>query len=478
MTSVLVSRVAVTAAVSTTLAWAPLSRGADLNTEMQQMFNDIGAMSSVTGPSAYKGQAMSLYMGGDIQVRTPIRSYQLYNFTLPSVKSSCGGVDAFLGSFSHIDSAAFKAMLQQIANNTVGLLFQAALASIQPLIAGKLEWLQNIIQQANIGNINTCQMAKNIVGGVAGQMGISAYDNCVSVGTFFGWDQEEAKRQCKNDPVAPAKTVASSGDPVYSQLPQRDINLMWWALANTSFTKEEKETFINIAGSYIVYRVQDSGEPRMPKVIEPLNDDAFALLIGNAPGGTPDKVKIAWWKCLDVDCISMDPTGTTEVTPFTTIVETRLYDIRNKLATSTALTATEIAFINTTTLPVWKMLTLGYSAPDSTLSDLLIQKYKTVIAFDYAQTFMRRALKEARFYLGQASVRNSIEEEKLDKLLDDLSRRTDRLTAQYVATRQGIRDMNAFTDDLQLLERSLMTAIPFRLKSSLDFSGSVTKVVR
>jgi conjugative transfer pilus assembly protein TraH len=321
-------------------------------------------------------------------------------------------------------------------------------------------------------------MAKNIVGGVSGQMGISTYDNCVSVGTFFGWDQDEARRQCRTDPVAPQKTVASSGDPIYSQLPQRDVNLTWWALTHTTFTKEEKETFINIAGSYIVYRVQDGGEPRMPKAIEPMNDDAFALLIGNAPGGTPDKVKIAWWTCLDAECISMDPTSTTEVTPFTTIVENRLFDIRNKLATSTALTTAEIAFINTTTLPVWKMLTLGYSAPDSTLSDLLIQKYKTVIAYDYAQTFMRRALKEARFYLGQAGVRNAIEEEKLVKLLDDLSRRTDRLTAQYIAARQGIRDMNAFTDDLQSLERSLMTAIPFRLKSSLDFSGAVAKVGR
>ena len=65
------------------------------------------------------------------------------------------------------------------------MFFQAALASIQPLIASKLEWLQNIIQQANIGNINTCSMAKNIVGGISGQMGIGAYDNCVAVGDFL-----------------------------------------------------------------------------------------------------------------------------------------------------------------------------------------------------------------------------------------------------------------------------------------------------
>ena len=46
-----------------TLAWSPLARAGDLNTEMQQMFNDIGAMSSTTGPSAYKGQSMNLVHG-------------------------------------------------------------------------------------------------------------------------------------------------------------------------------------------------------------------------------------------------------------------------------------------------------------------------------------------------------------------------------------------------------------------------------
>ena len=213
----------------------------------------------------------------------------------------------------------------------------------------------------------------------------------------------------------------------------------------------------------------------MPKLIEPMNDDAFALLIGNAPGATADKVSIAWWKCLDPECINVDPTATTEVTPLTIVVENRLTAIRDKLVSSAPLSTAEISFINTTSLPVWKMLTLGYSAPDSTLSDLLIQRYKTVIAYDYAHLFMRRALKEARFYLGQSSVRNAIEEEKLTKLLDDLSRRTDRIAAQYIAARQSIRDMNSFTDDLQSVERSLMTAIPFRLKTTLDFSNAIAR---
>ena len=144
-------------------------------------------------------------------------------------------------------------MLQQLANNTVGLLFQAALASIQPLIASKLEWLQKIIQDANVSNVNTCNMAKQIVGGAAGALGVSAYDNCMSVAKFFGWDQAEAQRTCKDDPITPKKSAVVSADPIYSKIGTRTVNIMWAALEKTAFTTPEKEMFINIAGTTIIY---------------------------------------------------------------------------------------------------------------------------------------------------------------------------------------------------------------------------------
>ena len=343
-----VSQLAVTSSVALTLAWAPLARAGDLNTEMQQMFNDIGAMSSTTGPSAYKGQSMNLYMGGDMQVRTPIRNYQLFNLSMPNVKASCGGIDGFLGSFSYIDTAQFKQMLQQLANNTVGLLFQAALSSIQPLIASKLEWLQKIIQDANISNVNTCNMAKQIVGGAAGALGVSAYDNCLSVANFFGWDQAEAQRTCKNDPVTPRKTATASADPIYSKIGQRTINIMWAALEKTTFTTLEKETFINIAGTTIIYEMDAAGESQTPKDIAPMEDGAWRLLVGNAPGSTPDKVKIDWWTCDgSPGCTGMNQVKI-EIVPFTTLVENLLLSINTNCAASAILTPAEVGFINTT----------------------------------------------------------------------------------------------------------------------------------
>ena len=54
------------------LATAPVaSHTANLNSEMQAMFNDLGALGNVTAPGAFRGQAMNLYTGGNLMMRAP-----------------------------------------------------------------------------------------------------------------------------------------------------------------------------------------------------------------------------------------------------------------------------------------------------------------------------------------------------------------------------------------------------------------------
>ena len=57
-----------------TLATAPTaSQSANLNAEMQAMFNDLGTLGNVTAPGAFRGQAMNLYTGGSLMMRAPGR---------------------------------------------------------------------------------------------------------------------------------------------------------------------------------------------------------------------------------------------------------------------------------------------------------------------------------------------------------------------------------------------------------------------
>src|SRR5262245_65655573 len=85
------------------LASAPTTvRPANLNAEMQAMFNDLGALGNVTSPGAFRGQAMNLYTGGSLMMRAPGRNYPLVNVQLPSLRAGCGGIHLFGGAFSFI----------------------------------------------------------------------------------------------------------------------------------------------------------------------------------------------------------------------------------------------------------------------------------------------------------------------------------------------------------------------------------------
>jgi hypothetical protein len=77
-----------------TLATTPIaSQPADLNSEMQAMFNDLGALGNVTSPGAFRGQAMNLYTGGSLMMRAPGRNYPLINAQLCSSDPLCSEHD-------------------------------------------------------------------------------------------------------------------------------------------------------------------------------------------------------------------------------------------------------------------------------------------------------------------------------------------------------------------------------------------------
>ena len=149
------------------LATAPTaSHPANLNTEMQAMFNDLGALGNVTSPGAFRGQAMNLYTGGGLMMRAPGRNYPLINAQLPSLRAGCGGIDLFGGAFSFINKQQFVALLQNIGSNAIGYAFKLALQSISPDIDKLLTELQDQLNKINAMNINSCEAAQALVNGV------------------------------------------------------------------------------------------------------------------------------------------------------------------------------------------------------------------------------------------------------------------------------------------------------------------------
>jgi len=87
---------------------------AGIGNDLVSFFNKSGVMANVTTPGAHRDQSAGYYSGGGISVRNRVKNEQIATMQLPSVNAGCGGIDMFMGGFSHISKDALIAALRNI----------------------------------------------------------------------------------------------------------------------------------------------------------------------------------------------------------------------------------------------------------------------------------------------------------------------------------------------------------------------------
>ena len=140
-------------AVATICVFAAPSARADVLSEMQRFWD--GAAVNTTGPTAFEGQASGHWTLGNLYVRAPVQSERIATVNLPSFRAGCGGIDAFAGSFSFIDSDQLVAFARGIAQNATGFAFELALETISPVIAETMSKLRALANWVNNQSINS-----------------------------------------------------------------------------------------------------------------------------------------------------------------------------------------------------------------------------------------------------------------------------------------------------------------------------------
>jgi conjugative transfer pilus assembly protein TraH len=469
-------------ATAVVLIWAlqlgQAAQASDLSQQMANMFGN-GTLANVTGPGAYKAQTQNIYIGGEMQLRFPARSYQLWSYSLPSgPRFGCGGADIFLGSFSHINSDQFKQMLEEVARAYVALTFKAALKSINPLIESVIGDLQKTLESFSQYNASACTWAQAAVDATSAVTGMTAENTCISGAMkFFGDSVSQASVRCKAGISETNNALKASGNLALREMADRDINLIWDALSASTLSAAEKEVFMNVAGTVIIYKPANANNEQssMPKPFEPSVDSLNTLLHGTEPGASDAQVRIAnWLKCPDADCLA--PTReTVSVTPFPVLVRQMLESIRDRVYNREALTAAEIKFMNMTRVPVYRLIAMGYTSDSSSgtqdLVDVLINRYAKVIAYDYAYTFMRVALKDARLYLGMAKLRTRIEQEQRDRMLDNVNRLLEDIDREHAKELGRVREARSVIEDMQGIERDMRLSLPTSLRNMQDIGN-------
>jgi len=343
------------------LAVASMGAGpvhANVGSELNSFFNDMGAAANATGPVAYQGQSAGYYSGGNIWTRFPQRSVNPVNLQLPSVKAGCGGIDVFSGSFSFINSDEIVAMLKATANNALGFAFQLAIKSISPQISATIEEMAQKAQQMNQFNMNSCETAQNLVGGLWGKSDRMSSEICKSIGNSQGLfsDWAKGRHECGTGGQREA-TLKANKDPA---IPAASYNFTWEMLKQSypSFSVNFREYLMTFVGTVIFYQDGDASGKRGYQFVGQ-GDRALltALLDG---GGSVTMLKCDTSdKCLNPTTQSMSVSASQALKPR---VRAMIESMNGKVRSNAALTPDEIGLLGATTIPLYKIISVNAAA--------------------------------------------------------------------------------------------------------------------
>ncbi|MDP1693709.1 MAG: conjugal transfer protein TraH [Burkholderiaceae bacterium] len=455
---------ALATALAAALVAAPVTlRAGDLNTEVNNMFNSLGSIGNYTAPGAFRGQTFNTYTGGSLLMRAPNKVYQLAAIQFPSAKAGCGGIDVFGGSFSHISAAEFKNMLRNITAALPGIAFQLALESVSPLLGGLTKWAKGLETWINNARINSCETAKAIVSTAAEAAGYSSQEACSDLAIEMGLesDRDAARRRCATDRTSILASARTSGDANVRNKAPFVGNLTWKALQRTGtyLDDQERELIMSIVGT-VIFHPEDAA--RDPEPVAPTITSISHLLYGQAAGAGTN-VTQHLLRCNDYtncDVVTLNTAYTH--TPFTARVETMMRSIADKIATRAAIpnNSAEVGFVNQTTEPVYKMLSIGATIPGSGLSDNLIGQYRDVIAADYAYVFLERNLR-----VGMAALDKDYTLQQSQRELANQVRQRAQATLLQLAQEknllyQKVGSFRAVSSHLEQLERQLRSSMP------------------
>ncbi|WP_428980713.1 conjugal transfer pilus assembly protein TraH [Erwinia billingiae] len=374
------------------LAMSPVH--ADVNGDMNSFFNKLGFESNTSSPQVWQGQAAGYASGGSLYARTSVRQIQLVSLALPDINAGCGGIDAYLGSFSMINGENFQRYVKQIMGNAAGYFFDLALQTTVPEMKQAKDFLQKMASDINSSNMSSCQAAQGIVGGLWPRTQVSQQKVCQDIAgesnIFSDW---AASRQGCTVGGQYGSVTDRAGDNEKDQV-LKNKNLIWDSLSKNRLfdgNRELKEFAMSLTGT-LIFNNQGNITPLTPLTT---NQDILRAMLN---GG---KAKI--YRC-DTTDLCLNPTlsdvSISEANALNGQVRAMLTSIQNKAVSDTALSEKEKGFISSTKVPVLKYLVDPQSLGVATT---LLFQLADYISYDILMQYMQEMIQQARVMLASSN---------------------------------------------------------------------------
>ena len=428
-----------------------------------------GAAVNTTGPTAFDGQASGHWTLGNLYLRAPVRSETVATVNLPSFRAGCGGIDAFAGAFSFIDSDQLVAFARAVAQNAAGFAFELALETISPVIAETMAKLRALAQWVNNQNLNSCETAQALVGAVWSRNDRASGAICAAIGTSQGIfsDYAAARHGCGSDGQRNSTLAAASG-PMADQVPV-NVNYAWKAVKASSFLSADTrlaEFAMSVSGTVIVTAPvsdSDTGGPRV-RILEPLALDRRVTEILMEGGGD-----LPVYRC-DTTADCLNPTLGRVTIPadrgFRARVAALLRDLVDAVRTDTAPAGDALGLVNLTTLPVYRIVNVA-AAYRGAVVDQEVDALAEAVALDVLQVWISDLHRTVEERAGTLDIADG---DQLRRWREGL--RVNR-TALSRHRAEGLARFNTalgVIEKLRLIETELAGALSADLRAALAFS--------
>lgn len=432
---------------------------ADVNSDLNHFFGKLGFESNTTMPHAWQGQAAGYASGGSIYMRTAVKQVQLVSIQVPSLNAGCGGIDAYLGAFSHINGDQLQRFVKQIMGNAAGYFFDLALQTTVPEMKQAKDFLQKLASDVNSMNMSSCQAAQGIVGGLWPKTAVSQQKICQDIAgeqnLFSDW---AASRQGCTLGGQYGSVTDKASDKMKDQV-LKNKNLMWESLSkNTMFNsnRELKEFAMSLTGTLIF----DATGNIKPLVALTTNEDIIKAMMN---GGTANI-----YAC-DTTTLCLAPTikpvTISEANSMNGQVKKLLTSIQNKAISDTPLTEQEKGFISSTSVPVLKYLVDPQSLG---VASTLLYQLSDYIGYDILMQYLQELIQQARIMLGSSNY----PEPAIEQLHNSLNQASQNIAV--LQSRVQINQSALMVVDRQMsyMRQQLSSRLLERYQSNYKFGGA------
>lgn len=432
---------------------------ADVNSDLNKFFGKLGFEGNATKAAVWQGQAAGYATGGSLFMRNQVNQLQVMSFTPPSINAGCGGIDAYLGSFSFVNSEQIERFVKQLMGNAAGYFFDLALQTAVPGMKSAKDFIQDTVNMMNVMNMSSCQAAQGIIGGL------------------YPANQEQSKKICQDiagetnmfaDWAASRQgcTVGGKMGTVMDKVPEnmkdqvmRNKNLMWDVLKSNRVLNGDTELMelaMNITGTIIFGSIDSEIQFIAPQAN---HQDLIRALLN---GGTAQI-----FGCVSTgDCLK---TNTKRITigsnqALNAQVTAMMSSISNKLRSDDPLTEKEQGFVSSTAVPVLRYLVdpqmLNISGFMPSLSDY--------IAYDILMQYMLELLTQARVQMGS---KNYPEKpvEQLNKNLAEASLQLAQLQSEVDVKASTLMELE---QKMSYLRQQVSSQLLERYQQNYDFKAS------